>query len=463
MTHPDPQHTGTRASTDGDPRASTATDTRATTHGRSGTPEPFAATPATRVGHLPGGGLAALLSAGLPADLVNLAMGTPEFPATPAPLVDAAHAALRAGAHQYTDPSGLPALRARIAAGLPGSPDPADEITVTVGGSEGLCVALLTVVDPGDEVIVLEPFYENFLSAIAMAQGVPVRVPLRGRHWLPDPDELAAAFGPRTRALILNSPANPTGTVLDRDLLHLVAELCEKWNVTVVSDEVYAPFVYDDGSTGTQAGTHTGTGVSALARHCSVAEIPGLADRSMVIGSLSKSHAVSGWRIGFLRARPHWTRLLRQVHVATTAGAPTPLQHAAASMELFGDDVRGTAVAMRERRDLAVALLRESGFTCEPPRGGCYVMAGIRELTTLDSPDFVRELMNRTGVLMAPATAFYADPRDGAGHVRVAFNRTTDTLEAARKRLSVLAASTPPGSDSAQDLSTWGGHAAAAH
>ncbi|MFE9577004.1 pyridoxal phosphate-dependent aminotransferase [Nocardia sp. NPDC006044] len=358
------------------------------------------------------------------ADLVDLAVGTPGFPVPEPMLIEEALAALRSGAHQYADPAGVPALRARIAAGLPGAPDPETEVTVTVGGSEGLCVALLTTVDPGDEVVVLEPFYENFLSAIALAGGIPRFVRLRGPHWLPDPDELAAAFGPRTRVIVLNSPGNPTGTVFARAQLEQIAELCETWNVTVVSDEVYAPFVYGGEP------------------YCSVASVAGLAERSIVVGSLSKSHAVSGWRIGFLRARPPWTRLLRAVHVATTVGTSAPLQHAAAAVELFGPALHEVAVAMRERRDQAVLLLQENGFRCEPPRGGCYILADIRAMTTTDSPAFARTLAVRGGVLMAPATAFYARPADGDSHVRVAFNRTEATLTTARARLATFGSAT---------------------
>ncbi|WP_338772973.1 pyridoxal phosphate-dependent aminotransferase [Nocardia vulneris] len=375
---------------------------------------------AERVGRLPSGGLAALLHTDGIADLVNLAVGTPGFPAPAAALTDAASAALRSGAHQYADPAGLLALRTRIAAGLPDTPDPETELTVTVGGSEGLAVALLSSVDPGDEVVVLEPFYENFLGAIALSGGIPRFVRLRGPHWLPDPGELAAAFGPRTRAIILNSPGNPTGTVLPRALLEQVAVLCEKWDVTAVSDEVYAPFVYDH------------------EHHCSVASVAGLAERSIVIGSLSKSHAVSGWRLGFLRARPPWTRLLRAVHVATTVCASTPLQHAAASVELFGPWLHEVVAEMRARRNQATALLREAGFRCAPPRGGCYILADTQAVSTSASPALAQTLAARCGVLIAPATAFYAQPADGNGHVRVAFNRSEATLAIARARLAAF-------------------------
>ncbi|MER6028248.1 pyridoxal phosphate-dependent aminotransferase [Streptomyces sp. NPDC001851] len=375
---------------------------------------------ARRVRHLPGGGLAALLSGGR-TDLVNLAVGTPAYPQTPPELIDRACAALRSGVNQYADPVGDPALRERLAASLPGAPDPATEITITVGGSEGLCVALLTTVDPGDEVVVLEPFYENFVSAIAMAGGRPRFVRLREPDWTLDEAELAAAFSSRTKAVIINSPSNPTGTLLDRPQLEHLADLCTKWDVTVISDEVYAPYVYD-GRT-----------------HCSAAAIPALADRSIVVGSLSKTHTVSGWRLGYLRARPRWTSLLRQVHVATTAGAPSPLQRAAAEAGLFGPPAWDPAPLLSAQRDRTVRMLREAGFDCASPPGGCYVMAGIRGLTTEDSPTFTRVLAADAGVLLAPGTAFFADPARGAGYVRVAFNRPPHTLDQAEQRLRDLA------------------------
>lgn len=380
---------------------------------------------AERVRRLPRGGLAALLDGGGRTDLVNLAVGTPGFPGTPLGLVEEACAALRSGLNQYEDPNGYLGLREQIAEGLPGRPDPQSELTITVGGSEGLCVALLTVVNPDDEVIVLEPFYENFLSAIALAGGRPRIVRLHEPGWTLDHEELAAAFSPQTRALILNSPSNPTGHLLRQADLELIADLCQKWDTTVVSDEVYARFVY------------------AADGHCSVAEIPGLSDRSIVIGSLSKSHAISGWRIGYLRAPTRWTSLLRQVHVATTAGAAAPLQRAAAAGgDLYGPGGWDPVGLMRARRDRTLEILGAVGFQCSAPDGGCYVMAGIEDLTGEGSTAFARTLAAEASVLVAPAATFFADPQRGARHVRVAFNRTEDTIEAAGERLLAFAART---------------------
>ncbi|MEU3566941.1 aminotransferase class I/II-fold pyridoxal phosphate-dependent enzyme [Kitasatospora sp. NPDC036755] len=372
---------------------------------------------AERVRRLPGGGLVGLLKAA-GGDVVNLAAGTPGWPATPPELIKHAVHALHEGVNQYENPDGNALLREWIACSLPGRPDPATELTVTAGASEALAVALLAAVDPGDEVILLEPFYENFLSAVALAGGVPRFVPAQGPDWAPDPAALTAAFGPRTRAIVLNSPANPTGRLLTDEELDLIAEQCATWDVVAVSDEVYAPYVYDG------------------ARHRSAAEVPGLAERSIVLGSFSKSHSVSGWRLGYLRAAEPWTRLLRQVHIATTGGAAAPLQHAMAHAGPALHDGWDPAESMRTMRDHAVRALTEAGFSCSAPRGGIYVMAGIAGLTDEPSPRFARELAERTGVLVAPATPFFADPRHGDPYVRVAFNRPEATLLEAHRRLT---------------------------
>ncbi|WP_030883789.1 pyridoxal phosphate-dependent aminotransferase [Streptomyces sp. NRRL F-5053] len=372
---------------------------------------------ADRVRQLPAGGLAdLLLEAG--GDVVNLAAGTPEWPVTPPTFVEHGVRALREGVHQYEDPAGNLRLREWIAGTLPGSPDPATELTVTTGASEALAVALLTCVDPGDEVVVLEPFYENFLSAIAVVGGVPRFVPSEGPAWAVDTAALTAAFGPRTRAIVVNSPSNPTGRLMTREELGILAELCAKWDVTVVSDEVYAAYVYDG------------------ARHCSVAEVPGLAERGIVLGSLSKSHAVSGWRLGYLRAPEPWTRLLRRMHVATTGGTAAPLQHAAAEGARALPQDWDPGASMSPLRDRAVRMLAEAGFECDAPEGGVYVLAGTRGLTRMPSPQFVRALAEETGVLLAPATPFFAAPESGARYVRAAFNRPETTLVEAHRRLA---------------------------
>ncbi len=374
---------------------------------------------AARVGQLPRGGLVALLrEARSRGDVIDLAVGTPSAPPTPGELIEEACIAVRSGANQYEDPAGNRELRAQIARSLGTVANPDTEITITVGASEALAVALLTTVDPGDEVIVLEPFYENFLGAVALAGGQPRFVRMHPPGWRFEQRELAAAFGPRTRAIIVNTPANPTGRMLDRGEFAAIAELCERWNVTVISDEVYAALTFDGRV------------------HISAAAVPGLADRSIVIGSLSKSHAVSGWRLGFLRAGPQRTRALREVHVATTSGAPAPLQRAAAMAGVLEPGVWDPAPQLQDLRDRAVEIFSGIGLTCPPCEGACYLMAGIGPVTDEESGTYVRELVDQAGVLVVPGTFFFADQRYGAHFVRIAFNRPRETIDAAGRRMT---------------------------
>ncbi|KOV67885.1 pyridoxal phosphate-dependent aminotransferase [Streptomyces sp. MMG1121] len=373
---------------------------------------------AARVGALPAGSLAQLLHLGKELGALDLAGGVPGTPLPPRAALTAAAGHLLDGDNQYEDTSGNLALREQIAAGLPGGPDPRTELTITTGASEALSIAMLATVDPGDEVVLLEPFYENFLAALALAGGVPRFVGLRASDWRWDPEELAAAFGPRTKAVVVNSPANPTGRTLTRPELTELAALCEKWNVTLISDEVYAPFVYDD------------------RRHVSAAEIPALRDRSIVIGSLSKAYALSGWRIGHLRACPEITERLRAVHLATSFSATGPLQRAVAASGVLTDPSWRPAERLRQLRDRMVALFTEAGLPCRAPEGGCYIMADIRRITDEDCESFVRSLAARRRVLVVPGRCFFRDHTIDSGHVRIAFNKSTEVLEEAERRLA---------------------------
>nr|QEO73554.1 aminotransferase [uncultured bacterium] len=379
--------------------------------------DPAVFRPAYRVGELPRGGLIAVLRDGRKPGVIDLAAGTPGAPRTSTELIDAACAALRGGANQYEDPAGNAELRAQLAASFAVPADPETEITVTVGASEGLCLSLMSTVDPGDEVIVLEPFYENFLGAIGLVGGRPRFVRMRPPDWRYDPAELAAAFGPRTKAIVLNSPANPTGRVLTRAELAEIAELCARWDVTVISDEAYAKFVFDG------------------RQHVSVADLPELRSRSFVIGSLSKSHAVSGWRLGFVRAEPRRTQALRDVHIATTCGTAGPLQRAAAQAGVIAPGAWNPAPHLQELRDRVVAVLVGAGISCVQPEGGCYVMADIRSLTDQDCLSWVGDLVQRTGVLFAPGLFFFQDESRGSSFVRAAFNRPVATIDMAAERL----------------------------
>ena len=362
--------------------------------------------------------LVGLLGAGRERGAVDFAVGTPGAPRPPRELIDAACRALRGGHNQYGHPDGDPELRAQLALSLGTPADPDTELTITVGSTEGLFVALLSIVDPGDEVVVLEPCYDNFVGAIAAVGGVPRFVRLNGPDWRLDPAALAAAFGPRTKALVINTPNNPTGHMLSAEELDVIADLCERWDVMVVSDEVYASCTFDG------------------RRHISAADVPGLADRSVVIGSLSKSHSISGWRLGYLRADAELTSVLRKAHVAATTGATAPLQRAVADSGVLLPGVWDPVPELQRCRDRAVDIFSRFGLDCPVVEGGCYVFADISPLTADHSELFVRRLLDDPGVLVVPGSCFFGSPGGGANHVRIAFNKSDQAFEDAAHRLS---------------------------
>ncbi|MET7848704.1 pyridoxal phosphate-dependent aminotransferase [Streptomyces avermitilis] len=363
------------------------------------------------------GGLTEVFMLARTRDAIDLAIGTPGHPEVPADMIEEAARAMRAGHNQYEHPMGDALLRRRIAESLSAATDPDTEITVTAGATEGLYIALLASVDPGDEVVVLTPGFDQFASAIRLVGAVPRFVPLHAPEWRFDPAELAAAFNSRTRAIVLNTPSNPTGRVLTREELDHLAELCERWNVTAICDEVYSNFVFDG------------------RRHLSVADVPGLAERSVVVGSLSKSHAVTGWRLGFLRTDPVRTEVFRRVHALTTLGTAAPLQMAAGRVDWA--DPKDASAQMARRRDLAQDIFSRVGMKFAPVEGGCFLFADISPITAgqTDSLTFVRELLDRCGVLLTPGFPFFSSPDLGAHYVRIAFNRRTETLREAERRL----------------------------
>ncbi|MEV0643852.1 pyridoxal phosphate-dependent aminotransferase [Phytomonospora sp. NPDC050363] len=358
-------------------------------------------------------GLGKSLRATAGPDSIDLAIGLPGYPEPPARLIDAAVERLRAGDHQYEETCGSLPARTALAAEFAVPTDPGTELTVTNGGTEALTVALLTFVEPGDEVVVFEPFYTNFLSAIALAGGVPRFVRIRPPGWGFDPAELAAAFNDKTRAVIVNTPHNPTGHVFTREEFTAVGKLCLRWNVPLISDEVYTRYVFD------------GTMVSAT-------EFAELADRCVTIGSLSKSHAISGWRLGYFRAPEALTTAIRRVHEAVTGGTATPLQNALAHTAAdLADPDRGRL--MRKLRDESVGAFESLGLTCFTPAGGCYFLAEVPG----SGREYADRLFARTGVIVAPGELFYDDPT-GVSQIRVAYNKTPATIAEACARLAGL-------------------------
>src|SRR5688500_2999958 len=284
-----------------------------------------------------------------------------------------------------------------------------------------MVAAMLAVLDPGDEVVVFEPFYENYGPDAILSGAVPRYVTLHEPDWSIDPDELRAAFGPRTRGLVLNSPHNPTGKVFSRDELALIAELCAEHDVVAFTDDIYEHIVY-------------------AGEHIPMATLPGMASRTVAINSLSKTYSVTGWRVGWVIAPPELTGAIRKVHDFLTVGAAAPLQAAGAVALALPDEYYSTlAAGYLERRDVLVAALQSSGFRVFVPDGAYYVMTDVSDLTDLDDVSFARALAASPGVATVPGSSFYSRPELGRTKIRFAFPKQLPTLQAAADRLARLA------------------------
>jgi aminotransferase len=355
---------------------------------------------------------------------VNLAQGMPDFPA-PAELKAAACRAIEADINQYAITWGAKDLRQAVAEhaawhlGL--AADPETEVTVTCGSTEAMLVALLSLINPGDEVVLSEPFYENYWPDCVLAGAVPRFVPLRPPSWTFDPDELADAFNDRTKAIILCNPNNPTGTVFGRDDLGAIAALCRKWDVVAITDEIYEHIIYDG------------------LPHVSLASLDGMRDRSVTIGGMSKTYAVTGWRVGTMIAPPHLTRTFRQIHDYVSIGAAAPLQAAGAfAYRMPRDYYARLAADYQARRDRLCGALIEVGFDLEPPRGAYYVMAAIGAFGATDDVAFARHLVRDIGVAAVPGSSFFHDKGLGRPYVRFCFCKRDETLDEAIQRLRKL-------------------------
>jgi len=363
---------------------------------------------------------------------VNLSQGFPDFPA-PAALKEAACEAIRQDINQYAVTWGAKPLREAIAADLGRrrgvSVDPERQITVCCGSTEAMIATLLAIVDPGDEVIVFEPFYENYgpdaiLSGatprfVRLRQPASTGAPASSADWSFDPDELAAAFSNRTRAIIINTPNNPTGKVFTRAELTEIARLCQRWDVMAVTDEIYEHIVYDD------------------AVHVPLATLEGMADRTVTINSVSKTFSVTGWRVGWTVAPPDVTGAIRKVHDFLTVGAAAPLQ-AAAAVALASPDsyYRDLAASYQARRNRLMAILAGAGFVCFEPRGAYYIMTDISGFGFADDVAFARHLVEQIGVASVPGSSFFRDPASGRTAVRFTFCKRDDTLAEAERRLA---------------------------
>jgi aspartate/methionine/tyrosine aminotransferase len=355
---------------------------------------------------------------------INLAQGFPDF-AAPEELKRAAADAIAADFNQYAITWGAKPLRDAIAAkyartyGM--AVDPEREITVCCGATEGMIAALMAVVNPGDEVVLFEPFYENYGPDTQLCGAVPRFVPLRAPDWSFDPDELRRAFSPRTRAIVLNSPNNPTGKVFTRAELEIIAALCREFDTLAITDEIYEHIVYDG------------------CEHVPIMSLEGMWERSILVNSMSKTYSVTGWRVGWVLAAPELTDGIRKVHDFLTVGAAAPLQQAGA-MALAMDPSYYDKLARDYcgRRDFLVGALEQAGFVCYVPKGAYYIMTDISRFGFADDTAFVRHLIENIGVAAVPGASFFT-PAGGNGQmVRFCFCKKYETLEQARHHLMKL-------------------------
>jgi aspartate/methionine/tyrosine aminotransferase len=359
---------------------------------------------------------------------VNLSQGFPDFEA-PQAIKDAACAAIQSEQNQYAPPYGTKAFRDAIASDFTrryGVRLVADEqVTVCCGSTEAMMASMLACVDPGDEVIVFEPFYENYGPDAVLAGAEPKYVRLREPEWRFDPDELKQAFSNRTRAIVINSPNNPTGKVFTREELQVIAELCQKWDVLAISDEIYERVVFSGRA------------------HVPMASIPGMADRTITTSGLSKTYSVTGWRIGWAISPPSLTGGIRKIHDFLTVAAPTPFHDAGvAALSLPDTFYEHLAADYEKKRDLMVDILGRHGFTSYQPGGAYYVMADVSRFGFASDSEFAHYLVKEIGVATVPGSSFYIDPAAAPQTVRFCFSKRDETLFEADRRLAKLSVQT---------------------
>jgi aminotransferase len=369
---------------------------------------------------------------------VNLSQGFPDF-AAPEVIKEAARQAISDDINQYAITWGAKALRDAIVEKFEHTQgirlDPEREITICCGSTEAMMSAMMAIINPGDEIVVFEPYYENYGPDAILSGATPRFVKMKpptneNDVWSYDQDELAAAFGPKTKAIILNTPNNPTGKVFTRAELEFIRDLCVRWNAYCVTDEIYEHILYD----GTE--------------HITMARIDGMRERTIVINGMSKTYSVTGWRVGWAIAPAETTAAIRKVHDFLTVGAAAPLQQAGATAlkqpQAYYDKL---AVTYAEKRARLLKILTASGFKVYKPRGAYYIMTDI---SAFPDPDpkrfpaatrdvrFAKYLVEEIGVASVPGSSFYNDANDGATQVRFTFCKKEETLAAAEQRLAKL-------------------------
>src|SRR5947209_6146473 len=354
---------------------------------------------------------------------VNLSQGFPDF-AAPAEIKQAACAAIEADVNQYAVTWGARPLREAVAReftrryGLAVVAD--EQVTVCCGSTEAMMSTMMAIIDPGDEVVVFEPFYENYGPDAILSGATPRYVTLHEPDWTFDPDELAAAFNDKTKAIIINTPNNPTGKVFSRDELETIAALCRKWDAIAISDEIYEHIIYDG------------------RQHIPIATIEGMADRTVTLNGLSKTFSVTGWRVGWTISPPSLTGPIRKVHDFLTVGAPAPLQEAGAvALELPDSYYAALARNYQKRRDTLLEILERHHFTCYKPLGAYYIMTDISTFGFDNDVEFARYLVKDVGVAAVPGSSFYKTDA-GRTKLRFCFCKKDETLQEADRRLLKL-------------------------
>jgi aspartate/methionine/tyrosine aminotransferase len=373
-------------------------------------------------------------------DAVNLSQGFPDF-AAPEVIKEAARQAISDDINQYAITWGAKALRDAIVEKFERTQgirvDPEREITICCGSTEAMMSAMMAIINPGDEIVVFEPYYENYGPDAILSGATPRFVKMKppateNDVWSYDPAELAAAFGPKTKAIILNTPNNPTGKVFTRNELEFIRDLCVRWNAYCVTDEIYEHILYD------------------ATEHITMARIDGMRERTIVINGMSKTYSVTGWRVGWAIASAETTAAIRKVHDFLTVGAAAPLQQAGAialkQPQSYYDKL---ATTYSEKRARLLKILTACGFKVYKPRGAYYIMTDI---SAFPDPDpkrfpaatrdvrFAKYLVEEIGVASVPGSSFYNDANDGATEVRFTFCKKEETLAAAEARLAHLKA-----------------------
>jgi aspartate/methionine/tyrosine aminotransferase len=354
----------------------------------------------------------------------NLAQGFPDFPA-PEALKRAAAEAIDADINQYSITWGAKNFRDAIAAKYARHYamdfDPEREITVCCGATEGMMAAMLGIIDAGDEVVIFEPFYENYNPDTQLCGATVRYVSLRAPDWSFDREELRRAFNHRTKAIVVNSPNNPTGKVFNREELEFIAGLCHEFDALAITDEIYEHILYDG------------------AVHTPIISLPGMRERSILVNSMSKTYSVTGWRVGWVLAPPDLTESIRKVHDFITVGAASPLQQAGVMALAMADDYyTNLAAEYAGKRDHLLASLEAAGLRCSVPRGAYYIMANISALNFNDDVKFVKHLIEKVGIAAVPGSSFFSHSADGADWVRFCFCKKYETLEIARQKLLLL-------------------------